>query len=114
MDPGEGGKKRSIVALQVIQCIEKALSRFGESTPAIVFWNFESVFKVHKDEILSYPDEFVLSLEKMFGVGSKLIESVLLGEINSSFHELVADKDSQDLTTALKQVRAYDQRMRDN
>ena len=105
-EEGENTPNGSGMSRLVLRSIEKALRHYGDTTPSIIMWNFESCFKVHKEEILRYPDEFLLSLEKMFGAGSKLIESVIVREIKYLFPDL--ERSSQlDLITALRYARDH-------
>ena len=95
--------------MQVTECVERALSRYGSTTARVVIWNFENSYKLHKEDIVRYPEEFVQSLNKMFGIGSHLIEKAIAQEIQSIYG--LDYNDAQNLVTVLREVRSQSRRM---
>ena len=95
----------------VVQCIERALSRYGSSVASVIIWNFETTRHVSMKEILKYPEEFVQSLVNMFGVGSKIVEGSIVTEIRSTLTDL-GNQRSLDLLDVLKEIGSRDQRMK--
>ena len=97
---------------QVLDSIVHALGRYGKSTPEIVFWNLRESQGLKEEDILRYPEKFVQSLQKMFGIGTKTIETVIIREIKSTIPEL-RDAGGESLVLVLKEARAQDQRNRE-
>jgi len=93
---------------QLLQIIDRALDQYGTTTKQVVYWNFQSKFGLTKKDIERYPEKFVQSLRVMFGDGSRIVEQAILHEVVESVNVKIIR--SSDLTTALKQLRAYYQR----
>ncbi len=108
--PNAGSSQNPMGPL-VLECIEKALLRYGSSVSSVILWNFETTCHVSRRDVLRYPEEFVISLAGMFGVGSKIVESAIVSEIRSTLTGM-ADLASLDLVDVLKEIRANGQRMR--
>jgi hypothetical protein len=71
---------------EVLQCIERGLSKFGKSVAPVVFWNFEHQTKLRTSEIYRRPDLFSDSLRHIFADGSAGIENRIVQEIVTTFH----------------------------
>jgi hypothetical protein len=95
-------------ASQLIECVERALSRYGGTTVQVVFWNFEKKFNVQKEDLTKHPEKFMESIEDMFGAGARTVEKTIIQEIRSSLP--LGSFDDSNLLTTLKQARAFFQR----
>src|SRR5579872_6811702 len=71
--------------VDVLQCIERGLSTFGESVLPVVYWNFEQQRKLDRKEICRRADLFSDSLRKMFSDRSTIIEKGIVQEIVTTF-----------------------------
>jgi hypothetical protein len=73
-------------SVEIVSCIEAGLSKFGNSMPQVVFWNFERQTNLNRRDIFRRPDLFSESIRKIFSGGSLTIEKKLVEEIVANFH----------------------------
>jgi hypothetical protein len=70
--------------------IDEALLSLGESAKQSIYFHVERHFKLAKDEIPQNLGKFQLALEKIFGIGSRFIELLIMrnlyGKINQPFY----------------------------
>lgn len=71
--------------LEILQCIENALSNFGENVPSTVLGNLRWIGGISKEEITSSPDIFDRSLDIIFRQASSRVRQAILEEIKSKF-----------------------------
>lgn len=58
----------------LLEAVDEGLSLLGNSVKEAVYFYLEKDFKISRADIPSRLEDFVSSLEKLFGVGAKLIE----------------------------------------
>ncbi len=105
----EQDKEKSVLAEELVNCIETALSSYGESTSQVIFANFQTKYQLGKRDVLTKMPEFEDLLSDIFGrgVASNLLKKSILTEFANRFHlgdidKLAAREDS--LTAAVKLI----------
>lgn len=63
--------------------IDEALVSLGESVKQAIYFHIEVKFKVPKDNICENLEEFQLGLEKIFGVGARFIEILIMKNLHA-------------------------------
>ena len=58
--------------------IDEALLSLGASARLSIYFHLEKNFKVRKDEIPENLERFQMALEKIFGIGSRYIEILIM------------------------------------
>jgi hypothetical protein len=58
--------------------IDEALLSLGDSARQSIYFHIEKNFKVKRDEIPENLENFQLALEKIFGIGSRYIEILIM------------------------------------
>jgi hypothetical protein len=62
----------------LLESIDEALLSLGESVRQSIYFHVEKNFQVTKDEIPQTLEHFQLALEKIFGIGSRYIEILIM------------------------------------
>lgn len=70
---------------RVLECIDKGLETFGESVKQAIYWRLESEYRLRRKDIVAKPDVFSKNLFKIFGVGTKTVEHVIIERLRNTF-----------------------------
>ena len=89
---------------EIIQCIDKALYKYGNTVSNAVFWHLKFKAKLDKKDIPSKPELFEADLHDIFGHTSGSIVSEIIREIRKSFR--ISPEDCVDLKTTICAVRS--------
>jgi len=65
----------------LLKAIDEGLSSLGESPKRAVFFYLEKKFNIKKRHIPYKTEEFVNALEKIFGLGAKFLEILILKQL---------------------------------
>lgn len=65
----------------LLKAIDEGLSSLGESPKRAVFFYLEKKFSIKKRQIPYKTEEFVDALEKIFGLGAKFLEILILKQL---------------------------------
>ena len=71
------GKSKEFDEL-LLNSIDEALTSLGESAKQSIYFHIESKFSIPRKEIPEYLEEFQTGLEKIFGVGARFIEILIM------------------------------------
>lgn len=74
----------------LVEAVDDALNTLGASIKDALFYHLEATFSVKKDTIYQNPAKFADGLERIFGLGSKFIEKMIL--------DLISDKTSCEIS----------------
>ena len=72
--------KKSFEGL-LLKAIDEGLSSLGESPKRVVYFYIEKKFNVKKREIPYKIEEFVDALEKIFGLGAKFLQILIIKQL---------------------------------
>lgn len=101
-------KTKSAVAEQLINCIDSAFLRYGETTSQVVFSNFETRFNLKKEDVATHIAEFEELIDDIFGSGSAslLIKKSILKELAKQFRtpSLENQSSKRPLSAAVNQI----------
>lgn len=70
---------------RVLDCIDKGLDTFGESVKQAIYWRLEAEYRLKRRDIVERPDVFSKNLFKIFGVGTKTVEHVIIEKLRATF-----------------------------
>ena len=70
-------KKRTFQEL-LLQAIDESLASLGESVKQAIYFHLEKKFKIAKQDIPDHLEAFNGGLEKIFGIGAKYIEILIM------------------------------------
>ncbi|MEM3731711.1 MAG: hypothetical protein QW667_07275 [Candidatus Bathyarchaeia archaeon] len=62
----------------LVEAIDEALSSLGESAKHAIYFHLQDKFGITKDEIPNRLEEFTEGLEKIFGMGARFIEILIM------------------------------------
>lgn len=89
---------------EVLACVEKALGSFGQTVRVSIFYHIENDFSFPTEKAASEPHLFMQKLTKIFGVGARTIERMLVREIETTFH-LTHGEGGRRFSTAVEVAR---------
>lgn len=67
----------------LLEAVDDALASLGDSAKQAIYYHLEKKFKITKDEIPKRLKEFAEGLEKIFGVGARFIEILIMKKLYS-------------------------------
>jgi hypothetical protein len=70
---------------EILECVTKGLSAYGDSVPKMVMYNLKWMSKIHRDEIPHKAEEFEKCLDHIFDSGSAFIKNSIIEEIKVKF-----------------------------
>ncbi|MEM2393954.1 MAG: hypothetical protein QXW82_04775 [Candidatus Bathyarchaeia archaeon] len=65
----------------LIEAVEEAFSSLGESSKQAIYFHLEKKFKLSKEEIPKRLADFAEGIEKIFGLGSKFLEILIIRKL---------------------------------
>ncbi|NIR88103.1 hypothetical protein GWO13_11400 [Candidatus Bathyarchaeota archaeon] len=65
----------------LLEAIDEGLSSLGDSSKQSVYFHLEKTFNINKQNIPHKIEEFADALEKIFGVGAKVLEIVIMRQL---------------------------------
>ncbi len=64
-----------------LEATDGALSSLGESARQSIYYHLEKTFRLPKEDIPDHLDDFKKGLEKIFGVGARYIEILIMKQL---------------------------------
>lgn len=80
----------------LLEAVDEGLSSLGDSARQVVYFYLEKRFKLDKRNIPHKIEEFVDAIERIFGVGSKFLEILIMKRIYEKVGQ-VFEYDQEDL-----------------
>jgi hypothetical protein len=72
------------VSSQLLSSLDRALDEYGASVKQVVYWNFERTYGYERSEIFNHPEEFVKTLNTIFGGGAAIVERKISAQIKAT------------------------------
>jgi hypothetical protein len=70
----------------LLQCVDRALDKFGSNTKQATYWTLMTKEGISSDRIVFNPEALSRILEEIFGQdGSKIVEKAIIKEIKQVF-----------------------------
>ena len=83
--------------LTIVEAIDESLTSFGESVKQVVYFQLENIYHVKKQDMPRKIEEFVKTVEGIFGIGARLIEMKILETLYARAQEFAYFPESKDL-----------------
>jgi len=71
-------RKRKAFEKLLIEAVDEALSSLGDSAKQAIYFHLEDKFKITKNDIPYRLEDFADGLEKIFGLGARFIEILIM------------------------------------
>lgn len=94
----------------LLEAIDEAMASIGESPKQAIYFHLEKDFSIQRQKIPCQIEEFVLAVEKIFGLGANFLESLMLKKLYEKT-ELKGKEDSFKGLTFAETVAAVKQAM---
>lgn len=75
----------SDVQTQIIGCVDIALKHLGASVIRVIYFHLEKNYGIKKKDIPNRPEVFSKALYSIFGQGAKVVERLIVNEIQKRF-----------------------------
>jgi len=92
--------------LEILTCIDRAFSKFGQSVATVVYWKFQFDTKLKKEELIDRPDLFCNAIRNIFKDGSRIIESAIVQELKIQFK--LPNRNYADVEDVMASIRIRD------
>jgi hypothetical protein len=80
-----------------LEAVDDALSSLGNSAKQSIYFHLEDKFGIEKENIASNVKEFECGLHKIFGVGAKYIEILIMKSLHERLHRPLEWKENKEL-----------------
>ena len=84
----------------LLEAIEEGLSSLGDSAKHAIYFHLENTFNIRRRDISSGIEDFVNALEKIFGLGAKPIEILIMQRLYEKVGGVVEYPQHKDLVFA--------------
>ncbi len=81
----------------LLEAIDEGLSSLGDSAKHAIYFHLENTFNISRRDIPSKIEEFADALEKIFGLGAKPIEILIIRRLNEKVGGVVEYPQHKDL-----------------
>lgn len=88
----------------LLEAIDEGLDVLGNGGKYMVFFYLERNCSIKKRDIPKNPEAFIKGLEKIFGVGTSVLEKIILKRICSKLSLKYEEREGQTLIDFLKEV----------
>jgi hypothetical protein len=92
----------------LLEAVDEALTSLGDSARQAIYFHLEDQFKITKKEIPYHLEDFTGGLEKIFGLGARFIEILIMKNLYGKIGQPLKWDESKELSfveyvTAAKQ-----------
>jgi hypothetical protein len=93
----------------LLEAVDEGLSLIGKSAKQAVYFHLEKNFNITRDDVPQRIEEFANALEKMFGLGAKMIEIQIMKKLYEKIgnSEYVLKQDDVVFTEYIAALRKY-------
>ncbi|MEM3697133.1 MAG: hypothetical protein QXQ94_06500 [Candidatus Bathyarchaeia archaeon] len=74
-------RKREAFETLLLEAVDEALASLGDSARQAIYYHLEDKFKITKKEIPNRLKDFTDGLEKIFGLGARFIEILIMKKL---------------------------------
>jgi len=78
-------EEASDIQTLIEECVDSAFKELGQSVGKAIYFNLEKNFGIRKEDIPNQPEAFSEALHSIFGTGAKVIERIIVKEIQEKF-----------------------------
>lgn len=101
-------RKRETFETILLEAVDEALASLGDSAKQAIYYHLEDKFKITKNEIPNRLKDFTDGLEKIFGLGARFIEILIMKKLYEKIGRPLEWNESKELilfdyVTAAKQ-----------
>jgi len=80
-----------------LEAVDEALASLGDSVKQAIYFHLEKEFKIAKKEIPYHLNEFANGLEKIFGLGARFIEILIMKNLYQKIGKSLVWDESKEL-----------------
>jgi hypothetical protein len=82
----------------LLEAIDKGLSSIGDSSKQSIYFHLERVFNINRQEIPDKITDFQDALEKIFGLGAKFLEIIIMKRLHEKVGQPVQLQEPADFS----------------
>jgi hypothetical protein len=84
----------------LLEAVDDGLSSLGDSAKQAIYFHLENKFKIEKNEIPYRLEDFRDGLEKIFGLGTRFIEILIMKQLYGKIEQPLEWDESKEFTFA--------------
>jgi hypothetical protein len=73
---------RKVFDKLLLEAVDEALASLGDSAKQAIYFHLEDKFKIARNEIPQRVKDFVHGLEKIFGMGARFLEILIMKQLH--------------------------------
>jgi len=81
----------------LLEAVDEALASLGDSARQSIYFHLQRKFKVAKNDIPYRPEDFADGLEKIFGLGARFIEILIMKNLYEKIGQPLEWNESKEL-----------------
>lgn len=81
----------------LLEAVDDALSSLGDSAKQAIYFHLEKKFKIAKNEVPHRLEDFADGLEKIFGLGARFIEILIMKQLHEKIGQPLEWNESKEL-----------------
>jgi hypothetical protein len=82
----------------LLEAIDEALASLGDSVRQAIYFHLENKFKIAKKEIPYHLEDFAGGLEKIFGLGARFLEILIMKNLYGKIGQPLEWNESRELS----------------
>ncbi|MEM0217111.1 MAG: hypothetical protein QXT06_05980 [Candidatus Bathyarchaeia archaeon] len=82
----------------LLKALDKTLNSLGQSVKDAIYYHLENTFKIPKETIPKRIDEFAEAIEKIFGIGARFLEMLIIKNLYEEIGESIEWKEGETFT----------------
>ncbi|MGQ9506547.1 MAG: hypothetical protein ACUVTB_01650 [Candidatus Bathycorpusculaceae bacterium] len=90
-------RKREAFETLLLEAVDEALASLGDSARQAIYYHLEDRFKITKNEIPNRLKDFTDGLEKIFGLGARFIEILIMKKLYEKIGQPLEWNESKEL-----------------
>jgi len=83
-----------------LEAIDETFASLGESVRQAIYFHLEKKFKVTKKDIPNHLEQFASGLEKIFGLGARFLEILIMKKLYEKIDQPLAWSEDKELVFA--------------
>ena len=91
---------REVFEKLLLESIDESLSSLGDSAKQSIYFHIEHRFHIKKNDIPSHIDQFANGLEKIFGLGARFLEIIIMKKLHEKIGKPLKWDESKELVFA--------------
>jgi hypothetical protein len=81
----------------LLEAIDEALASLGDSAKQAIYFHLKDKFEISRNEIPQHIEDFTAGLDKIFGMGAKFLEILIMKQLHERIGKSIKWVESKEL-----------------